>query len=149
MYVCMCMCVCVCACVCTNVCVCLHAAVYTCDYKCMYMCTLVDVCDSMFTHTHTHTQACMHAHAICMPCQLSYAVLLVRAIKPPAPYLPLISLPPPPPSSSFTLTDIQTRNYHAGLEKYNQMVTTGSFSEIGSFIPGLKVLLQLALQLNI
>ena len=45
--------------------------------------------------------------------------------------------------------DIQTRNYHAGIEKYNQMVTTGSFSEIGSFIPGVKVLLQLALQLNI
>jgi len=52
----------------------------------------------LHTHTHTHTQACMHAHAICMPCQLSYAVLLVRAIKPPAPYLPLIS--PPPPSHS-------------------------------------------------
>ena len=50
---------------------------------------------------------------------------------------------------TYTHTDIQTRNYHAGLEKYNQMVSTGSFSEIGTFIPGLKVLLQLALQLNI
>ena len=59
-------------------------------------------------------------------------------------FIPFLLLP-----SSFAHTDIQTRNYYAGLEKYNQMVTTGSFSEIGSFIPGLKVLLQLALQLNI
>ena len=84
-------------------------------------------------------------------CHVSYSMLSCNYVSNPSP--PFI--PPSFPFSSFpssfspppSHTDIQTRNYHVGLEKYNQMVATGS--KIGTFIPGLKVLLQLALQLNI
>ena len=44
---------------------------------------------------------------------------------------------------------IESRSYQQGLDQYNAVVTTASFSEIGSFIPGIKVLLQLGLQLKI
>ena len=111
-----------------NVCACVHKLVFLC--------------------LHTRTQACIHYLYIC---HVSYSILSCNYVSNPS---PPSSLPPslsPSFPSSFSPhpshTDIQTRNYHVGLEKYNQMVTTGS--KIGTFIPGLMVLLQLALQLNI
>jgi protein transport protein SEC31 len=39
-------------------------------------------------------------------------------------------------------------NYTAGLARYTQMVSSGNFSEISSFMPGIKALLQMAIQLQ-
>jgi protein transport protein SEC31 len=50
---------------------------------------------------------------------------------------------------SYIAQAIESHSYQQGLEQYHAMVTTASFSEIGPFIPGIKVLLQLGLQLNI
>ena len=138
----------VCSCVCV-VCVCVRVFALMFVYTCMLQMQLtINVCmrihKLVFLCLHTRTQACIHYLYIC---HVSYSMLSVLCLQP-IPSLHL-SLPPFLLHSLPPHTDIQTRNYYAGLEKYNQMVTTGSFSEIGSFIPGLKVLLQLALQLNI
>jgi protein transport protein SEC31 len=39
-------------------------------------------------------------------------------------------------------------NYSAGLARYTQMVSSGNFSEISSFMPGIKAMLQMAIQLQ-
>lgn len=44
---------------------------------------------------------------------------------------------------------IQTGNYMNGLSIHSQMVAGPDFSQIASFMPGVKVLLQCALQLNV
>ncbi|XP_074647713.1 protein transport protein Sec31A-like [Tubulanus polymorphus] len=44
---------------------------------------------------------------------------------------------------------IQQFNYANGLAIHAQMVSQGNFSEISSFMPGIKVLLQTALQMNV
>ena len=47
------------------------------------------------------------------------------------------------------ILDAQSLNYNSGLMRYNQMVTTTNFSEISSFMPGIKTLLQLGMQLRV
>ena len=47
------------------------------------------------------------------------------------------------------IADAQSLNYNSGLMRYNQMVTTTNFSEISSFMPGIKALLQLGMQLRV
>lgn len=44
---------------------------------------------------------------------------------------------------------IQQYDYNAGLGIYTQMVSQGNFSEISSFMPGLKMLIQSASQLQV
>jgi len=58
-------------------------------------------------------------------------------------YRPLVSL------LSLTLTDIQVLNYYGALEKYNVIVSSSNFSEVSSFLPGVKSLLQLGMQLRV
>ena len=45
--------------------------------------------------------------------------------------------------------DIQAMNYYGALEKYNVMVSSSNFSEVSSFLPGIKSLLQLGMQLRV
>nr|XP_054773269.1 protein transport protein Sec31A-like isoform X2 [Lytechinus pictus] len=45
--------------------------------------------------------------------------------------------------------DIGTYNYQHGLGVHTRLVTSGNFSEISAFMPGLKVLMQLATQLRV
>ena len=53
-------------------------------------------------------------------------------------------------NKAFTFfPDAQSLNYNSGLMRYNQMVTTTNFSEISSFMPGIKTLLQLGMQLRV
>ncbi|XP_071952152.1 protein transport protein Sec31A-like [Antedon mediterranea] len=40
-------------------------------------------------------------------------------------------------------------DYNSGLEIYKQLVSSGNFSEISTFMPGLKVLMQVAIQLQV
>ena len=42
-----------------------------------------------------------------------------------------------------------SRDYHSGLGCYNQMVSSGNFSEISGFMPGIKTLLNLGIQLRV
>ncbi|XP_060064136.1 protein transport protein Sec31A-like [Ylistrum balloti] len=44
---------------------------------------------------------------------------------------------------------IQQYDYNAGIQVYTQMVSQGNFSEISSFMPGLKMLLQSAMQMQV
>ena len=44
---------------------------------------------------------------------------------------------------------IQQYDYNTGLGIYTQMVSQGNFSEISSFMPGLKMLIQSASQLQV
>ena len=44
---------------------------------------------------------------------------------------------------------VQQCDYHGGLQIYNQMVSHANFSEISNFMPGLKMLLQSANQLQV
>ncbi|XP_071829619.1 protein transport protein Sec31A-like isoform X2 [Apostichopus japonicus] len=44
---------------------------------------------------------------------------------------------------------IQAYDYHEGLRIYTHLVSSGNFSEISAFMPGLKVLLQVANQLKV
>ena len=63
--------------------------------------------------------------------------------------LPL-SPPSPPPTLSLSLppSEASSVNYTAGLARYTQMVSSGNFSEISSFMPAIKALLQMAMQLQ-
>ena len=61
---------------------------------------------------------------------------------------PLFSLPPSY-HLPLSLSDASALNYQADLARYTQMVSSGSFSEISSFMPGIKALLQLAMQLRV
>ena len=45
--------------------------------------------------------------------------------------------------------DIQSRNYPAGLERCKAMADSCNFSEISPFMPGMKLLLQLGVQLDL
>lgn len=45
--------------------------------------------------------------------------------------------------------DCQSMNYHPALGKLNLMVANSNLSEISSFFPGIKTLLQLSIQLRI
>ncbi|XP_065910857.1 protein transport protein Sec31A-like [Dysidea avara] len=45
--------------------------------------------------------------------------------------------------------DIQVLNYYGALEKYNVIVSSSNFSEVSSFLPGVKSLLQLGMQLRV
>ncbi|XP_071129998.1 protein transport protein Sec31A-like isoform X4 [Mytilus edulis] len=47
------------------------------------------------------------------------------------------------------IQSIQQGDYNSGLQVYNQMVSHGNFSEISNFMPGLKMLLQSANQLQV
>lgn len=47
------------------------------------------------------------------------------------------------------IQSIQQGDYNSGLQIYNQMVSHGNFSEISNFMPGLKMLLQSANQLQV
>ena len=49
---------------------------------------------------------------------------------------------------SYTV-DIQAMNYYGALEKYNVMISSSNFSEVSSFLPGIKSLLQLGMQLRV
>ena len=51
--------------------------------------------------------------------------------------------------SPFFSTDIQGVNYVGGLARLNHMVSTSNLSEITSFMPGIKTLLQLGMQLKV
>ncbi|XP_078319996.1 protein transport protein Sec31A-like isoform X1 [Crassostrea virginica] len=44
---------------------------------------------------------------------------------------------------------VQQYDYHTALQVYTQMVSQGNFSEISSFMPGLKMLIQSAMQMNV
>lgn len=44
---------------------------------------------------------------------------------------------------------VQQYDYNTALQIYTQMVSQGNFSEISSFMPGLKTLIQSAMQLNV
>jgi len=44
---------------------------------------------------------------------------------------------------------IQLCDYNSGLQVYTQMVSQGNFSEISSFMPGLKMLIQSAMQMQV
>ncbi|XP_021375424.1 protein transport protein Sec31A-like isoform X2 [Mizuhopecten yessoensis] len=44
---------------------------------------------------------------------------------------------------------IQQYDYNTGIQVYTQMVSQGNFSEISSFMPGLKMLLQSAMQMQV
>ncbi|KAK3089875.1 hypothetical protein FSP39_007256 [Pinctada imbricata] len=44
---------------------------------------------------------------------------------------------------------IQQYDYNTGLHIYTQMVSQGNFSEISGFMPGLKMLIQTAMQMNV
>lgn len=44
---------------------------------------------------------------------------------------------------------VQTGDYQNGLGLHTQMVSGPDFSQIASFMPGIKVLLQTAMQLNV
>lgn len=44
---------------------------------------------------------------------------------------------------------IQKYDYHAGLAVHTQMISQGNFSEISSFMPGIKVLIQTASTLQV
>ncbi len=48
-----------------------------------------------------------------------------------------------------SLTGANSRDYHSGLGCYNQMVSSGNFSEISGFMPGIKTLLNLGIQLRV
>ena len=43
----------------------------------------------------------------------------------------------------------QQMNYQQGLQIHTEMVIRGNFSEIGSFMPGLKTLMQIATNLRV
>ena len=60
-------------------------------------------------------------------------------------------LPRPHPllNPPFFSTDIQGVNYVGGLARLNHMVSTSNLSEITSFMPGIKTLLQLGMQLKV
>ena len=51
--------------------------------------------------------------------------------------------------SCFGITVCQSSDYMAGLQIHTHMITTGNFSEISSFMPGLKTLMQIANQLRV
>ena len=44
---------------------------------------------------------------------------------------------------------VQAYNYNLGLDYHKQMVSQGNFSEISSFMPGVKVLLQMGSRLQV
>lgn len=44
---------------------------------------------------------------------------------------------------------IQAYDYQTGLIYHTQMVSQGNFSEISSFMPGIKMLMQTALQMQV
>jgi protein transport protein SEC31 len=44
---------------------------------------------------------------------------------------------------------IQQYDYQTALAYHSQLISTGSFTEISPFMPGIKVLLQVALQLQV
>ena len=44
---------------------------------------------------------------------------------------------------------LQQYDYNSGLALYTQMVSQGNFSEISSFMPGLKVLIQSAAHMQV
>lgn len=44
---------------------------------------------------------------------------------------------------------VQQYDYNTALQIYTQMISQANFSEISSFMPGLKVLIQSAMQLNV
>jgi protein transport protein SEC31 len=44
---------------------------------------------------------------------------------------------------------IQKYDYHSGLSVHTQMISQGNFSEISSFMPGIKVLIQTASSLQV
>ena len=50
---------------------------------------------------------------------------------------------------NFIAQDIQSRNYPAGLERCKAMADSCNFSEISPFMPGIKLLLQLGVQLDL
>ena len=50
---------------------------------------------------------------------------------------------------SVQTVDIQSRNYPAGLERCKAMADSCNFSEISPFMPGIKLLLQLGIQLDL
>ena len=49
----------------------------------------------------------------------------------------------------LSLLDTQAINYSGGLARLNHMVSTSNLSEITSFMPGIKTLLQLGMQLRV
>lgn len=49
----------------------------------------------------------------------------------------------------ISISACQQVNYPGGLQVHTEMVIRGNFSEIGSFMPGLKTLMQIAGQLGV
>lgn len=49
----------------------------------------------------------------------------------------------------YIAQDLQTLNYRSALDRLNHMVSAGNFSEMSSFMPGIKALIQLGIQLRV
>ena len=82
------------------------------------------------------------------PCSIPLSFPLLSLLLPP--HSPSLLFPTPPSLlPSLPPADASSLNYQVGLGRYTQMVSSGSFSEISSFMPGIKTLLQMAMQLQV
>ena len=114
-------------------------AVTACHHCLSLSVTAVTACHHCLSLSVTAVTACHHCLSLCHSCHRVSSLSLSLSQLSPSVITGLHQI----------ILAIQQYDYQTGLAYHTQMISQGNFSEICSFMPGVKMLLQTAMQLQV